>query len=76
MVLDTIKGILVDQLGASADSITMESRLVEDLNADSIDKAEIVTSIEDAFDIIVDYDKALKIKTVGEIVIEVEKMIG
>lgn len=76
MVLDTIKGILVDQLGASADSITMESRLVEDLNADSIDKAEIVTSIEDAFDIIVDYDKALKIKTVGEIVTEVEKMIG
>lgn len=76
MVLDTIKSILVDQLGASADSITMESRLVEDLNADSIDKAEIVTSIEDAFDIIVDYDKALKIKTVGEIVTEVEKMIG
>lgn len=76
MVLDTIKGILVDQLGASADSITMKSRLVEDLNADSIDKAEIVTSIEDAFDIIVDYDKALKIKTVGEIVTEVEKMIG
>lgn len=76
MVLDTVKNILVEQMGVDADDINLDTRLVEDLSADSIDKAEIVTSLEEKFNIIVDYDKALTVKTVGDIVNEIEKIIG
>lgn len=76
MVFEKIKEILVEQLNADADSITMSTKLVEDLSADSIDKAEIVTQLEDTFNIIVDYDEALKVKTVGDIVAAITKVMG
>lgn len=74
MILDVIKEILVDLLNVSADEINMETKLIEDLGADSIDKAELVTSLEDKFNIIVDYDKAIDVKTIGDIVVAIESM--
>lgn len=75
-VFDSVKEILIDLLGVSEDCITMESRLTEDLKADSIDKAELVTEMEDRFNIIVDYDEALKVKTVGDMVTAIEKLLA
>lgn len=76
MVLDCVKKILSEQLGIDESSITEDTRLVEDLNLDSIDKAELVTTLEDEYDKTVDYEQAMKVKTVGDIVKEIEKVLG
>ncbi len=50
MVFEKIKEILAEQLDIeNADSITMDSLLVEDLGADSLDSIDIVMSVEDEF---------------------------
>ena len=49
MVLDKMKDILVEQLECDPEDITMESLLVDDLGADSLDAIDIVMSVEDTF---------------------------
>ncbi|MDD4592419.1 MAG: acyl carrier protein, partial [Parabacteroides sp.] len=51
MVLDKIKEIIVEQLGVEADVITMNTHLMKDLEADSLDAVEIIMAIEDEFEI-------------------------
>ena len=47
MVFDKIREILADQLDANADEMTMDTRIAEDLGADSLDVVEMVMSVED-----------------------------
>ena len=66
MTLDTIKGIIAEQLGVDEDKVTMETHLMKDLEADSLDAVEIIMAIEDEFDIEVPDEDAEKITTVGD----------
>ena len=50
------------------DDIKAESCLVTDLGADSLDVVEIVTSVEEAFDLVIPDDLLERIKTVGQAV--------
>lgn len=75
MIFDEVKQVLVEQMGVDANSITPQTRLNEDLKADSIDKAEIITTLEDKFDIMVDYEQVLHVNTVEEIVNELKKYV-
>lgn len=73
MVFDKIKAILIDQLDADEDDVTMEALIGDDLGADSLDIADIVMSIEEEFDIEVPDDQLQNIKTVGDIVKYIEE---
>ena len=42
MVLEKVAKIIAEELNANAESITMETRLVEDLGADSLDIVELI----------------------------------
>lgn len=75
MVFEKVKEILIDLFKVPENIITLDTRLDEELNADSLDKVEIVTQLEDSFNIIIDYDDALKVKTVKDIVMSIEKLI-
>lgn len=59
MVFEKVKAILADQLELDPADIKMESRLLEDLGADSLDVVDLVMSIEDEFSIEVT-DEALE----------------
>ena len=72
MIIDVVKKILVDQMGVESE-ITMETRLNEDLKFDSIDKAELITSLEDEFNVMVDYEEVLHVNSISEIVEEIKK---
>ena len=72
MVFEKIKKILIDQLDADEDAVTMEASITDDLGADSLDLADIVMSIEEEFDIEVPDDQLVNIKNVGEIVKYIE----
>lgn len=75
MVLDKMKDILVDQLECNPEDITMESLLVDDLGADSLDAIDIVMSVEDTFKVEVPDEIIEKIETVGDIVNYIEDHI-
>ena len=75
MVLDKMKDILVEQLECNPEDITMESLLVDDLGADSLDAIDIVMSVEDTFKVEVPDEIIVKIETVGDIVNYIEDHI-
>ncbi len=75
MVFDKIKKILVDQLDADEDAVTMEASITDDLGADSLDIADIVMSIEEEFDVEVPDDQLQNIKVVGDIVKYIEDKV-
>ena len=75
MVLDVIKGMIIDQLGVSEDELQLETNLMKDLEADSLDSVEIIMAIEDEYDIEIPDEDAERFQTIGDIVSYVEKAI-
>jgi len=67
-IFDSVKGILVEQLGADADTVALDSSLVDDLNADSLDLVELVMALEQEFGISIPDEEAERIKTVKDAV--------
>lgn len=74
MVLDKIKEIIVDQLGLDdGTDIALETSLMKDLEADSLDAVEIIMAIEDEFSIEIPDEEAEKFQSIGDIVKYVEE---
>lgn len=73
MVFEKIKKILSEQFEINEGLITLESNLVDDLGANSLDFVDIAMSIEDEFGIEVPEELVEKISTVGDIVNFVEE---
>jgi acyl carrier protein len=70
-IVKKITDIVVEQLDVSKDQVTMETRFVDDLGADSLDLAELVMEFEDEFDLNIPDDQQ-GIKTIGDAVNYVE----
>lgn len=68
MVLDQVREIVAKQLGVEKDSITPESRFIDDLGADSLDMVELVMAFEEELGIKIEDEDAEKISTVGDAV--------
>lgn len=76
MVFETIRKLLADQLDLEESEITMDSTLLEDLGADSIELVDLVMSIEDEYGIEVPDDATDDIRTVGDAVRFIENLVG
>ena len=50
-MFEKIKEIIIEQLNVEEDLITMDTHLMKDLEADSLDAVEIIMGIEDEFGI-------------------------
>lgn len=72
MVFETVKSMIANQLKADESSITMETRLLEDLKADSANILVMIMDLEDQFGIMVEDDQIMKMKTVGDVVNYIE----
>ena len=75
MVFEKVCNMLADQLQIDPATITMESRLFEVLHADSANVMIMVMDVEEAFNITVDDDVLPNIRTVGDIVAYLEKVV-
>lgn len=53
-----------------------ESRFVEDLGAESIQSVELVAAFEEEFDIEMDEEAALDVKTVGKAISFISEIVG
>lgn len=67
MDFEKIKEMLAKQMGVPADSITMDTRLVEDLKADSLDVVELIMDLEQEYGIQVPEEDLPSVHTVGDI---------
>ena len=73
-ITEKVTEIIVEQLGVSADQVKLESKMIEDLGADSLDAVELVMAVEEEFGIEVPDEEAEKLNCVGDIVTHVEKV--
>ncbi|MDP3723025.1 MAG: acyl carrier protein [Candidatus Omnitrophota bacterium] len=67
-VLDEVKEILVSELGVKPEMVTLEAKLREDLGADSLDRAEAVSVLEERFEISITDEDVTKVVSVRDIV--------
>lgn len=71
MIFEKIREIVVEQLGVNEEDVKLETRFVEDLEADSLDLFQVIMELEDAFDVKV--EEVENIKTVADAVNFIEK---
>lgn len=68
MIFDAVKNMLALQLDADAEEITRDTKIVDDLRADSMDIVEMLMALEDEYGIEISEEDAANLQTVGEIV--------
>ena len=67
-VFEKVKNLFVDELGIDAEKVTMEAKLEEDLDIDSLGIVEVVMAFEDEFEIEIDDEELTDVGTVGQAV--------
>ena len=73
MIFEKIRDIVANQLGIDPESIKPESRLIEDLKADSLDVVELIMDLEQEFETEIPDTELPNIKSIGDIVKYLEK---
>ena len=70
-----VRDMLAEALNISAEKITMDSNVIEDLGADSLDMVELLSRLEDEEGITIPEEDLDGLTTVGDIVRELEKIV-
>lgn len=73
-MFEKVCALLADQLNISADSIKPTDNITEDLHADSIDVVEMLMNLEDEYGVKLPEESFDNIKTVQDVVDELEKL--
>ncbi len=72
MTFDKIRSIIMEQLSVGESMVTMDTNLMKDLEADSLDAVEIIMALEEEFGIEIPDEEAEKFQLVGDLVRYVE----
>ncbi|HGI2554031.1 TPA: acyl carrier protein [Streptococcus agalactiae] len=71
-VFEKVQEIIVEELGKDAEEVTLNTTF-DDLDSDSLDVFQVISEIEDAFDIQIETEEGLN--TVGDLVAYVEEKV-
>ena len=74
MIFENVAQALAKQFEVDVESITMETNLIDDMGADSLDVVELIMTLEDIYGITISDDDAAQLYTVGKIVDYLEKI--
>ena len=74
-VEERVKKVVAGQLKVDEDKIELDSDFIKDLGAESIQSIELVAAFEEEFDIEMEEDAALEVKTVGNAVEFIQKVL-
>jgi acyl carrier protein len=75
-VYEQVRDVVAELLKIDAATIEPGSTFVDDLGADSMKSVELVAALEEAFDIEMDEEDALKVKTVGDAASFIEQVLA
>ena len=67
-MFETVKALLSKQLRIPADQITLESKIKDDLGADSISVLQLLMTIEEEHGIVIPDEELATFNTVGDVV--------
>ena len=73
---EKVRDIIVEQLGVTAEQVTINASFIEDLGADSLDTVELVMAFEEEFGVEVPDEDAEKLQKVGDVVKYIEEKQG
>ncbi|MBR6352747.1 MAG: acyl carrier protein [Oscillospiraceae bacterium] len=74
MIFENVRDALAQQFEVEPESISMDTNLIDDLGADSLDVVELIMSLEDMFGISITDEDAAQLYTVRRIVEYLEKL--
>ena len=74
MIFEKVHAALAQQFDMDPASITMDTNLIDDIGADSLDVVELIMSLEDEFGIAISDEDAAQLYTVRRIVEYLEKL--
>ena len=75
MVYEKLCELLASQFGVDESTITMDTNIVDDLGADSLYVVELISCMEDEFNLIITDERVRELYTVREVVDFIEAMI-
>ena len=75
-MLEKMREIIAEQLNCDESEINADTNFKDDLGADSLDVCQIIMRLEDMYKITIDDEAAMDIKTVGDAVSQLEKVIN
>lgn len=75
MVFEKVREILCEQLEIDPDEITLDTNIIDDLGADSLDLVDFIMSLESEFDKEIPDEDVENIKTIGDIVSYIENSL-
>lgn len=67
-IFEKVRAILAEQLELDESEINMDTNIIDDLDADSLDFVEMVTTIEDEFNIVITDESVGDFKTIRQVV--------
>ena len=67
-MFETVRDYLASQLEVDPATITPDTDIIDDLEADSLDLVELIMTLEDHYDIVLTDDKTANVRTVGQVV--------
>ena len=74
-VFERIRDYLADQLDVDPEKITLESDIVNDFGADSLDVIDMITTLSDEFGLDIPDEDIENFHTIGDVVNSVEERI-
>ena len=74
MIFENVRDALAQQFEVDPETITMDTSLIDDLGADSLDVVELIMSLEDMYGISITDEDAAQLYTVQKIVDYLEKL--
>lgn len=74
-IFEKVKEVIVDQLGVSEQSVTMDAAFLDDLGADSLDIVAFMLALEEEFEIEIPDEDVERIVTVEDVVEYIEENI-
>ncbi|WP_298086120.1 acyl carrier protein [uncultured Campylobacter sp.] len=73
-IFDDVRDVVVEQLSVAPDVVKLESKIIEDLGADSLDVVELVMALEEKFEVEIPDSDAEKLITINDVVSYIEKL--
>ena len=72
MVFEKVRGILAELLSIDEETITMDSLIIDNLGADSLDLVDAVVTLNDEFGVEIPDDEVENLRSVGDVVRYIE----